>query len=172
MKLRLNVFPRTASPGFVICQTSTCLKASLHRAFQSEGFDVTPEQWTVLSALWEAEGVHQRLLAEKTAKDRHNITRILNLLEKGGLVRREPDNRDRRRQRIYLTPAGKALKPKLVRIVTGLLEQAFSGMTQEDLIFLMQILGRIRANLERRSMGLQATDFGQPQCGLSEEQPP
>ena len=171
MRLRLNVFPRTMSPGFAICQTATCLKAGLHRAFQSEGFDVTAEQWTVLSSLWEAEGVHQSLLAEKTAKDRHNITRILNLLEKGGLVRREPDSQDRRRQRIYLTETGKALKPRLVRIVTGFLEQAFSGMTQEDLDSLIQILGQIRTNLEHPSISAPVTQFGNAQCGLSTEQP-
>ncbi len=172
MKLRLKVFPRTASPGFVICQTSTWLKAGLHRAFQSEGFDVTPEQWTVLSSLWEAEGVHQSLLAEKTAKDRHNVTRILNLLEKSGLVRREPDSRDRRLQRIYLTAAGKALKPKLVRIVTGFLEESFRGMTQEDLNSLMRTLGQIRSNLERQSMGARPRILDGRSAGTSRIIPP
>lgn len=172
MKLRLKVFPRIASPGFVICQTSTCLKAGLHRAFQSEGFDVTPEQWTVLSSLWEAEGVHQSLLAEKTAKDRHNIARILNLLEKSGLVRRMPDSGDRRRQRIYLTETGKALKPKLVRIVSGFLEKVFSGMTQEDMNSLMQILRQIRANLECPSIGARATHLDGRSAGSGRSSPP
>jgi DNA-binding MarR family transcriptional regulator len=147
MKPRLNVFPRTESPGFVICQTSMCLKAGLHRAFQSEGYDITPEQWTVLSSLWEAEGVHQSLLAEKTAKDRHNIARILNLLEKGGLVRRQPDRGDLRRRKVYLTEAGRSLKPELVRVSIGFLEEAFAGMTQEDLSSLIRILRRILNNL-------------------------
>ncbi|MGB6068833.1 MAG: MarR family transcriptional regulator [Desulfomonilaceae bacterium] len=147
MKPRLNVFPRTESPGFVICQTSTCLKAGLHRAFQSEGYDITPEQWTVLSSLWEAEGVHQSLLAEKTAKDRHNIARILNLLEKSGLVRRQPDREDLRRHKVYLTDAGRALKPELVRVSIGYLQKAFAGVTQEDVNTLMNILRRILNNL-------------------------
>ncbi len=147
MKPRLKIFPRTESPGFVICQTSTCLKAGLHRAFQSEGYEITPEQWTVLGSLWEAEGVHQSLLAEKTAKDRHNIARILNLLEKGGLVRRQPDREDLRRHKVYLTEAGRSLKPELVRIAMGFLQKAFAGMTQEDLNSLMHILERILNNL-------------------------
>jgi DNA-binding MarR family transcriptional regulator len=127
------------------------MKAGLHRAFQSEGFNVTPEQWTVLSSLWEAEGVHQSLLAEKTLKDRHNITRILNLLERAGLVRRETDRGDLRRQRVYLTEAGKALKPELVRIAIDFLQKALAGMSQEDLNSMQRILGQVLDNLDSDS---------------------
>jgi DNA-binding MarR family transcriptional regulator len=35
-------------------------------------FDITPEQWGVLSRLWQSEGIHESKLAARTAKDRHN----------------------------------------------------------------------------------------------------
>jgi MarR family transcriptional regulator, organic hydroperoxide resistance regulator len=147
MKLKLSLFPRSESPGFLIYQTATRLKVGLRRAFRLEGVDVTPEQWTVLNSLWETDGVHQGLLAEKTAKDRHNIARILNLLKKGGLVRREPDGNDKRWRRVYLTNDGWALKPKLVRVSMHFLEEALAGLTQEDLDVMRQILERIADNL-------------------------
>jgi len=165
------MFPRTESPGFLIYRTATQMKAGLLRAFQAEGFNVTPEQWTVLSSLWEDEGLNQTLLAEKTLKDRHNVTRILDLLEKGGLVRREPDSGDRRCQRDYLTRAGRALKPKLVGIATDFLQKALTGMSQEDLDSMKRILGQILKNLGSDSKSAEALQLGRPGCGLTEQQP-
>jgi DNA-binding MarR family transcriptional regulator len=171
MKLTLNLFPRTESPGFLIYRTSTQMKVGLLRAFQAKGFNVTPEQWTVLSSLWEADGLNQTLLADKTLKDRHNITRILNLLEKGGLVRRRPDREDRRCQKVYLTGAGKALKPHLVRIATEFLQKAFAGMSEEDLNSMKRILGQILQNLGCDANGAVAPQFDCPACELTVQPP-
>ncbi len=165
MKLKLNIFPRTESPGFLIYRTATRMKVGLLRAFQAEGFNVTPEQWTILSSLWEDEGLNQTLLAERTLKDRHNVTRILNLLEKSGLVRRESDAGDRRCQRVYLTEVGKALEPKLIRIATNFLHEAFAGMSQEDLDSMKRILEQILKNVGRYSEDAEAAAFGKPDCG-------
>lgn len=151
MALKFKIFPRSESPGFLIYQAAKRMKAGLHRAFQARGLNVTPEQWTVLCSLWEADSVHQSLLAERTAKDRHNITRILNLLEKSGLVRRVPDHGDRRCQRVCLTKEGKALKPKLVSIATDFLERSLSGLTQRDLDSMTRILGQVIKNVSHNS---------------------
>ena len=148
MELRFNVFPRKESPGFVIYLANCRLRAALHKELEACGLSVTPEQWGVLSSLWEEEGVHQSLLAKKTAKDRHNITRILKILENGRLVRREPDERDRRLQRVYLTQKGWALREKLVPLVTQFLHHALAGLTQEDLDQMRRILGIVANNLD------------------------
>ena len=51
----------------------------------------------MLFRLYGREGIHQSELSDRTGKDRHNITRILNLLEKKGYIHRIPDEHDRRR---------------------------------------------------------------------------
>ena len=147
MNTRFRVFPIDSSPGFIIHLLDTQMKAALQRAFQSKGFDLTPEQWGLLSRLWETEGIHQSILAERTGKDRHNITRILNLLEKKGLTRRVPDPDDRRRYNIYLTEAGRALRKKLPPIVIDLLQKCFTGLTQKDLRDLDRLHRHILKNL-------------------------
>ncbi|MBI5248610.1 MAG: MarR family transcriptional regulator [Desulfomonile tiedjei] len=154
MELRFSVFPRNESPGFVIYLANCRMKAALQKKFESSGLTVTPEQWAVLSSLWEEEGIHQSLLAEKTTKDRHNIARIVKLLERGGLVRREPDGQDGRLQRVYLTEEGWALKSRLVPVVNNFLQHALSGLTQEDLDSVRRILGTIVTNLAELSGGL------------------
>jgi DNA-binding MarR family transcriptional regulator len=147
MKLSFTVFPLDNSPGFLIYKTAAMMKAELSRAFHAAGFAVTPEQWAVLNRLWESEGESQTVLAERTSKDRHNITRILDLLEKNGLIRRELDPEDRRSRRVFLTDEGKALKKKLIPIVKKHLGRALSGLAPEDVDRLTTIHEHIIRNL-------------------------
>ena len=81
MSIKFSVFPVDNSPGFIVHLLDTQMKAGLKRAFQSKGYNITPEQWGVLSRLWVKDGIHQNTVAKRTSKDRHTITRILNLLK-------------------------------------------------------------------------------------------
>jgi DNA-binding MarR family transcriptional regulator len=147
MKPTFKMFPREQSPGRVIFRVAVLLKLGLSRAFEKEGFDVTLEQWGILTRLTESDGIHQTALAERVLKDRHNITRILNLLEKAGLIRRESDPTDKRCQRVFLSDKGKEVQAALLPVAIEVLGQAFQGLSQEDLVQMIRILGRIIDNL-------------------------
>jgi len=147
MQIEISVFPLDNSLGYIIHRLDMQMALGLQHAFQAKSFNITPEQWGVLNRLWESEGIHQSALAQKTAKDRHNITRILNLLEKNGFIHRIPDGEDRRRLNVYLTKEGKALKQKLIPIVIDYLEKCFEGLTQEDIQSLKRVHEHILKNL-------------------------
>ena len=98
-----KAYPLENSPGYLINQLSAKMNAVLQRAFRSAGYNITAQQWAVLNRLWEENGIHQSLLAERTTKNRHNVSRMLTLLEKQGLLKRRLDSEDARLQRIYLT---------------------------------------------------------------------
>jgi DNA-binding MarR family transcriptional regulator len=147
MTIKFKIPPIENSPGFIIHHLDLLLKLGLHKAFQVEGINITAEQWAILGCLWEEEGVHQSALAEKIGKDRHTITRMLNLLDKNGFVRRVPTHEDKRRLNVYLTDNGRDLKGKLLPIVLGFLERAFTGITQEEATEFVRILKHITANL-------------------------
>jgi DNA-binding MarR family transcriptional regulator len=147
MKIELNVFPLDNSQGYIIHRLDVQMSLGLQHAFQAKGFNITPEQWGVLNRLWEKEGIHQSALAERAAKDRHNITRILNLLEKNGFILRTPDGEDKRRLNVYLTEEGKALKQKLIPIVIDYLQKCFEGLTQEEVQDLKRVHKHILKNL-------------------------
>jgi DNA-binding MarR family transcriptional regulator len=159
MKLSFRVFPLHESPGYLLYRTAARMKAELAAAFQKAGLAVTPEQWSVLNTLWENDGEHQTTLAARATKDRHNITRILHLLEKNGLVRREIDPEDKRCQRVYLSDEGAALKEKLIPVVEAHLHRALAGFTQDDLGKLMSMHQRIVDNLAT----LPASPFDPPE---------
>jgi DNA-binding MarR family transcriptional regulator len=147
MEPLFSVFPRHQSPGFVICLAATRLKAGLNRAFQQAGLKVTTEQWSILSSLRELDGVHQSFLAERIAKDRHNVARILALLEKADLIRREPHHRDKRCQKVFLTEKGKNITEQLVPVAMDFLAYALQGLTSDDLRVMHRILGHILGNV-------------------------
>lgn len=72
-------------------------------------FGISPEQWSVLHAITEHEGLIQKEIAERTAKDKPTVTRILDVLEEKGLITRKPGEHDRRSFRLYGTEKGKAV---------------------------------------------------------------
>ena len=150
MKIKLNVFPLDNSHGYVIHRLDVQMALGLHHAFKAKGFDITPEQWGVLSRLWEGDGIHQSALAERAEKDRHNITRILSLLDKNGLTNRIPDEKDKRRLNVHLTKTGKALKHKLIPIAIDYLQKCFQGLSQEEVEILRRIHEHILKNFNEK----------------------
>ena len=149
--LPFSVYPLDDSPGFIIHCLDTRMSAGLARVFQGAGYDVTPEQWGVLSLLWQEEGIHQAELAQRAAKDRHNMTRILNLMEKNGLITRKPDKEDKRRFNIYLTPKGRDMRPGLTDVVTAYLKDCLLGLNADDIQALKRIHMKILDNMSAMS---------------------
>lgn len=70
---------------------------------------VTEQQWRVLRVLDEEGPLDPTHIAEQACLLLPSLTRILQKLEAKGLVTRCTDNRDRRRQVISATDAGRAL---------------------------------------------------------------
>lgn len=148
--MKLKPYSLDESLGFWVYRVHTQGTNALRRALQAAGYDVTPEQWVVLAWLREHEGVSQTQLGEKTLKDRHNITRILNLLEKRGYVERRADEADKRVYRIFLTEAGRAAQEELAPIVLNHRKLTFKGLGPEDRQTMRNLLERIVKNIEKR----------------------
>lgn len=148
MNYKVRVYPQDESLGYAIHRLDTLLAVTLERSFQAAGFNVTPEQWGVLSKLWEGDGIHQSELSRKVSKDKHTMTRILSLLERNGLVKRVRDENDKRLSNVYLTTKGKELKGKLPPIARTVLQRTIKDVNQEDIDALWRILRQMIANLE------------------------
>ena len=141
-------FKQENSPGFIIRRLDTLLKLALRHAFKEKGFDFTAEQWGVLFSLYGSEGIHQSNLGGRAGKDRHNITRILNLMEKKGYIRRIPDEPDKRRYNIFLTEKSREIEESLISIVIDFIEKAFTGLTQMQITEMQKVHEYIIKNIE------------------------
>jgi DNA-binding MarR family transcriptional regulator len=146
---KMAVHPLDRSLGYKLRLSGQRIKAGLHRAFLAHGYDLTGEQWTLLSVLWEKEGVSQVDLARRVGKDRHTITRMLEVMEKHGWVRRKADSEDRRCRRVFLTPVGKDLQPVLTPITQEYTDRAFAALNSEELAELERLHQRLLDHLER-----------------------
>lgn len=141
-----RIFDLDKSPGFLICKTALRFKGQMGRRLKD--FDITPEQWGVISMLWEEDGITQKELSSRIFKDQPNTTRILDKLEQKGVIRRADDMEDRRAFLIFLTDAGRQLRDSLYPVVTKLRLETCKNFTQEEIASLMNMLGRIWDNLE------------------------
>lgn len=144
----MSEFKLDDSYGYLINLAAQRLRYELHQTFQAQGYDITPEQWAVLNRLWEQDGLSQVEVAERTFKDKPGTTRILNLLEKKGIVLRRRDLEDGRVMRVFLTRTGKDLKEKLIPCAEEVLVKSAQNLTKEDITQLKQTLIKLLKNLE------------------------
>lgn len=132
--------------GFIIGVTSTKMKNNLAKALKP--YNVTHEQWTQLKWLWVKDGISQRELSEKSFKDQPTTTRILDKLERRGLIRRQADSVDRRVSLIYLTKEGQEIRGPLLPLSLQALEQALQGLSEQEQAQLKNLLRKIINNLD------------------------
>lgn len=102
----------------------------------------------MLKWLWIQDGISQKELSEKTFKDQPTTTRILDKLERRGLIRRQADSEDRRVSLVFLTSEGQEIRGPLISLARQALEQALEGLSEQEQDQLKNLLGRISDNLD------------------------
>lgn len=117
------------------------------QCFREKNFDITPEQFVVIEVLMHRDGLYQRQLSEITLKDRPNITRIINILEKNGYVNRVADKNKRKVFKIYLTDKAKNLFPALAQVAKDYRKTMTEGIDKNDLETCMSVLNKVLDNL-------------------------
>jgi DNA-binding MarR family transcriptional regulator len=119
----------------------------LQRCLNENGADITAEQWVIVRHLWEEEGISQREIGERAAKDKPNITRMLDALERKRLILRQPDPQDRRKFCVYLTQEGKQLHERLLPITQFFRKQVTQNLSQPEQDILKAVFTKINYNL-------------------------
>ena len=135
--------------GMLLNQGDRLLIKRLNRNFAKSGYSVSQEQWLLLRQLWEKDGVKQQVLADAVGKDKVNITKLVDSLEKRKMVKRVNDKVDRRAKKIYLTEQGKALKDELNAIVDQTFSEALGSVTDKDYKSFEKVVVGIIENLTK-----------------------
>ena len=137
-----------ASLGSIVRRAERMLNNRLNQHFKRNGYNVTTEQYRILINLWNRDGQNQQELAEATFKNKTSITRLINSLEKKNLVVRIPDKSDHRNNLIYLTKKGQGLPEVLTGMDKKVLEQAQTGICEDEVEKCKTVLCRVISNLE------------------------
>ncbi len=136
--------------GMKLVRVGKMTRALAIQKFKCEKLEITPEQFTVLTAIIDHDGLYQRQISALTLKDRPNITRIVNILEKMELVTRTSDVNKRKIYKINITSKGKAIHEKIVPSVLELWQDSVRGVSDEDLQNCLTVLNKIKTNLEEK----------------------
>ena len=113
-------------------RVSAAINRRLVMDFNEKGIDISPEQLTVLSLLWKKDRVTQQELCNITFKDKPNMTRLIDSLEKKGLAKRITDENDKRNNLILLTPDGKAIEEKAFLVANATMREALVNVTPQE----------------------------------------
>lgn len=124
--------------GFILNHAGRRMTQLLSLHFQP--YDMTTEQWVVLHRLACEDGISQKMLAIRAEKDQTNITRILDQLERKGLVERRANENDRRSFLTFITDQGRAMNDILSPIEQQLITTLLSGFTEEQATQLRELL--------------------------------
>jgi DNA-binding MarR family transcriptional regulator len=111
----------TGNLGFLLAKASQRWNELLGQAFKERGHGrVRPAYGSLLLPLWEEDGLRMGELARRARLSKQTMTTMVRLMERDGLVRREPDPDDGRASRVRLTPRAKRLKPVADEVVGAL----------------------------------------------------
>lgn len=104
---------------------------------------VTLPQFDVLSNLAMHEGLTQQDLAARLQVTKGNVCGLLDRLEKAGWVKRKPDEKDGRVNRLSITPAGRQQIETLRPLHDVAVDELLQHWSAEDADMLVRILAKI-----------------------------
>ena len=109
----------------------------------------TLQMWRVLAALRESDGRRMGDLSQTTSIEVSTLTRLVDNMEKKGLVERRRDGEDARVVALHVTPAGKRLTQRILPIAERYEAVALKDFTPREAQLLKEALRRLYANMDR-----------------------
>ncbi len=119
---------------FLMSKAQHTLKNYLKKEFASEGVAVSPAQMGILFSLKMKNGLSMNQLSKIISIDNAAVTRHVDTLEEHGLVKREQDANDRRKNMIRITERGIAEADNtkaIVRRINNMIKEGFSDEEME-----------------------------------------
>jgi DNA-binding MarR family transcriptional regulator len=112
------------------------------------GPGITATQASIIFMLASGRSFVAADLAREYGIDASAVTRLVNRLEKRGLLVRERSNADRRMVKLALTAQGIVVAEEIPEIFTHVLDVLLTRFTPEEIGFLKSMLRRIMKNSE------------------------
>ncbi len=141
----LKIMHYTDSPSYELELTSKYCKSLLIQLFNQVCSEISPEEFAVLDTVSVHQGLCQRDLAKLILRDRANTGRVLDSLEKKGLITRSNDTKNNRLVRIvHITEQGCIILDKLTLRFQPIHEKMCKIFSKEDLLILRASLKKVR----------------------------
>jgi MarR family transcriptional regulator for hemolysin len=134
--------------GFAIGEAKRMATQAMDKRMRPLG--VSQATWRTLFQLERhGEGLTQRALAELMGIEGPSLVRLLDNLERNGLVERRPSPTDRRANTLHLTAKARPLLKTINRVAEELRAELFVGIDDEQLKTVHGVLQQIAGNAAR-----------------------
>lgn len=121
------------SLGYLTVVTGRLFVNTFGRKIAAAGLEVTMEQWGILRMLLNEDGRTQESLLPVTRYEKSTLSRVLEGMEKKGLIERRRGGTDARRKEVFLTPKGSRIGAGGTDIVLAALAELYEGIDQTEL---------------------------------------
>lgn len=146
--MKKQMAPLEMMIGLMMRAAVKSVKKQLHEA----GIPYTVDQLTLLHAIHFKNGeLIQQDMADFMGKDKSAVLRIIDSLEKDGLLVRVVDAHDRRKKTLVITGKGKQVVDHFVKAEYSIWDKLQKGVTKEELDIFQQVIQKIQINAERWS---------------------
>ena len=122
---------------------------------------LTRAQCKVLGYLARNEGINQSGLADLLEIKPMTLVRQVDRMEEDGWIERRPDPADRRAHRLVLTEKARPILARILDLSTEVRNEAFAGLSDAEGRHLINLLGRVHANLSERVPRLAVDEFSE-----------
>ena len=139
-----NTEEKQETIGSLITKSYWYVKTYFHKLLRENNIGITTEQFSVMMAVYTKSGITQSEIAKMVLKDKTNITRIIDLLEKSDYIKRKRDRNDRRIYKIYLTKSGKVILNKVFPITEQVDKNGLSNLNISQISELKKLLANVR----------------------------
>ena len=133
--------------GVRLSRVGMLSKAFAIQTFNKLNIDITPEQFLILMALNDNDGIYQRQLANMTFKDRPNINRIVSILERGKYIVSQCSSNGRQIKQLFITDKGKSICNKILPIIFDVWNTTTKGLEENEIEQFINTLQKIEQNL-------------------------
>jgi len=123
-------------------------RSAQQRSLRAGPHDLAHMEIKVLGFFARRPGATQSDLAAHSGRDKAQLARLIRGLRDRGLLDATADETDKRSTRLALSEAGKAMFAALHRHDGALAETALEGIADAERATLLDLLERVRANLE------------------------
>ncbi|MEL7492215.1 MAG: MarR family winged helix-turn-helix transcriptional regulator [Pseudomonadota bacterium] len=120
------------------------INADLHpqaKEFDYEG--VGPIGGMMLLTIGEAEPVELQTIIAKMGRDKSQITRLIQSLERKGLLKKHRNDEDAREIVLVLTPTGRRQLESIQNALADVIEHIFEPLTHREKAQFLQIISRL-----------------------------
>jgi len=144
--------------GFLIHDVARLLRTRFEQRARALGLGLTRAQWRCLAHIERNDAINQATLADILEVEPISLARLVDRLEKLGVVERRKHPTDRRMHTLHVTDTARPLLDRLHALGAATRTDALDGIPQARIDALHDTLIAIKANLTDRPDRASATE--------------